>query len=169
MSLYSVDKLISEARRIAAEYRRATGKPLGISAEIAAHDACTFLGLEPENKAVGYDAVGIKGKRKGCHFQIKGRAIFDESKGGQRLGQLKVEQDWDFILLVIMDENFDTNEIYEISRENILNDLKDSDSAIRQKRGAISVARFKHLAELVWNKEQGLIENEMWDNQARTP
>jgi hypothetical protein len=30
VSLYSVDKLISEVRRIAAEYRRATGKALGI-------------------------------------------------------------------------------------------------------------------------------------------
>ena len=58
MSLYSVDKLISEARRIAAEYRRATGKPLGISAEIASHDACTFLELEPHEDAIGYDAVG---------------------------------------------------------------------------------------------------------------
>lgn len=80
MSLYSVDKLISEARRIAAEYRRTTGKPLGISAEIARHDACTNLELEPQEDAAGYDAIGLKGEREGVRFQIKGRAIFDGKK-----------------------------------------------------------------------------------------
>lgn len=168
MSLYSVDKLISEARRIAAEYRRATGKPLGISAEIACHDACTYLELEANEEAVGYDAVGLKGNREGSRFQIKGRAIFDGQKGGQRLGQIKVEQDWDKILLVLMDEDFETTEIYEASREEILKDLDEAGTSSRQKRGVMSVARFKRLAHLVWNKEEGLIDDEVWNNQART-
>jgi len=168
VSLYSVDKLISEARRIAAEYRRATGKPLGISAEIATHDACSFLDLEPCEEAVGYDAVGLKGERKGQRFQIKGRAIFDEQKGGQRLGQIKIEQDWDKILLVLMDEDFETTDIYEASREDILADLDDSGTSNRKKRGAMSVARFKRIAHLVWNKDDGLIDNEIWTNQTGT-
>ena len=168
MALYSVDKLISEARRIAADYRRATGKPLGISAEIASHDACTFLKLEPHEEAVGYDAIGLIGERKGQRFQIKGRAIFDEQKGGQRLGQIKIEQDWDKILLVLMDEDFETTEIYEASREDIINDLDDSASRNRQKRGVMSVARFKHIAHLVWTREEGLIDDELWSNQTVT-
>lgn len=166
MSLYSVDKLISEARRIAADYRRATGKPLGISSEIARHDACTYLELEPKDDAVGYDAIGLNNERKGLRFQIKGRAIFDENKSGQRLGQIKVEQEWDFIVLVIMDEDFETSEIYEVSREEVLEDLADSEKSKRKKRGAMSVARFKRLAHLVWNRDEGLIGNEVWDNQA---
>lgn len=168
MSLYSVDKLISEARRIAAEYRRATGKPLGISAEIASHDACTYLDLEANEDVIGYDAVGLKGDRKGIRFQIKGRAIFGEQKGGQRLGQIKVEQDWDKILLVLMDEDFETTEIFESSREEILKDLDDVGTNNRQKRGVMSVARFKRLAHLVWNKDEGLIEDEVWNNQTGT-
>ncbi len=166
VSLYSVDKLISEARRIAAEYRRATGKPLGISAEIAAHDACTYLELEACEDAVGYDAIGLNGDRKGCRFQIKGRAIFDEKKGGQRLGQIKTEQEWDKILLVLMNEDFETTEIYEASREDMLEELGEAGTSNRKKRGAMSVARFKHLAKLVWNREEGLIADEVWDNQA---
>jgi len=169
VSLYSVDKLISEARRIAAEYRRATGKPLGISAEIARHDACTFLELEPHEDATGYDARGLTGEREDLRFQIKGRAIFDEKKGGQRLGQIKIDQDWDKILLVIMDEDFETTEIYEASRDVILENIEDSNSGNRQKRGAMSVARFKRFAQLVWNKDEGLIEDEVWDNQASHP
>lgn len=166
MSVYSVDKLISEARRIAADYRRATGKPLGISAEIACHDACTYLGLEPHDDAIGYDAIGLNGEREGKHFQIKGRAIFDEKKGGQRLGQIKVEQDWDKILLVLMDEDFETTEIYEASRNDMLEELDEAGKSNRQKRGAMSVARFKRLAHLVWNREQGLLEDTVWSNQA---
>ena len=165
MSLYSVNKLISEARRIAAEFRRTTGKPLGISAEIANHDACTFLQLEAQDDAVGYDAIGLHGSRKGHRFQIKGRAIFDEKKGGQRLGQIKTDQEWDKILLVLMDEEFETTEIYEASRDDILNDLDDVSTSNRSKRGAMSVARFKRLAQLVWTRDEGLIDDEVWDNK----
>lgn len=169
MSLYSVDKLISEARRIAAEYRRTTGKPLGISAEIARHDACTYLKLEPHEDAIGYDAMGINGEREGLRFQIKGRAIFDEKKGGQRLGQIKVDQNWDKILLVLMDEDFETTEIYEASREDMLDDIDEAGASSRTKRGAMSVARFKRLARLVWSNDEGLIEDKVWDNQASNP
>lgn len=166
MSLYSVNKLISEARRIAAEYRRTTGKPLGISAEIARHDACTNLNLEPNEDSVGYDALGLTGEREGLRFQIKGRAIFDEKKGGQRIGQIKIEQNWDKILLVLMNENFETTEIYEASREGILDDFEEANNnSNRKKRGAMSVARFKRLAHLVWRSEEGLINDEVWDNQ----
>lgn len=168
MSLYSVDKLISEARRIAAEYRRTTGKPLGISAEIARHDACTNLELEPHEDATGYDAIGLKGDREGVRFQIKGRAIFDEKKGGQRLGQIKTEQDWDKILLVLMNENFETTEIYQASRDDILKDIDEAGTTGRSKRGVMSVARFKRLAHLVWNNDEGLIEDKIWDNQANS-
>lgn len=168
MALYSVDKLISEARRIAADYRRATGKPLGISAEIARHDACQFLQLEPvENTNQGFDAVGQQPPRQDRRIQIKGRAIFDESKSGQRIGQLKTDQDWDSVVLVIMDENFETTEIYEAMRSQIMEELEQA-SASRSRRGAMSVARFKHLAQLVWTREQGLIGDEIWSNQAAT-
>ncbi len=168
MSLYSVDKLISEARRIAAEYRRTTGKPLGISAEIARHDACTYLGLEPHEDAIGYDAMGLTGEREGLRFQIKGRAIFDEKKGGQRLGQIKVDQNWDKILLVLMNEDFETTEIYEASHEDMLDDIDEAGVSNRKKRGVMSVARFKRLAQLVWNNDEGLMNDEVWDNQANT-
>lgn len=169
MSLYSLDKLIPEARRLAAEYRRTTGKPLGgISAEIAEYDACRLLDLELcENRQGGYDAIG-HGAREGKRVQIKGRAIFDEKKGGQRIGQLKVEQDWDSVVLVLFDENFEPYEIYEAGRDEVLEALDESSGGSRKKRGAMSVAKFKIIARLVWNHEEGVIEDEIWDNQAGT-
>ncbi len=166
MSVYSVDKLIAEARRLAADYRRATGKPLaGVSSEICQYDAARLLDLEICNPPVGgYDAIG-RGEREGKRIQIKGRAIFDERKSGHRIGQLKLDQEWDSVMLVLMDENLEPFEIYEAERADIEADLARSRSR-RASRGAMSVARFKNLARLVWTRENGVETDEIWDNRS---
>lgn len=166
LTLFAVDKLMAEARRIAAEYRRTTGKSLGISSEISKHDACRLLDLDANDGASGgHDAVG-KGARQGLKIQIKGRAIFDESKSGQRIGQFKLDQSWDRVVLVLMDENFEPFEIYEAERAEIEDALRDKTSESRKKRGAMSVARFKNIAQLAWTREEGAVDDEIWDNQA---
>ncbi|MDX1811579.1 MAG: hypothetical protein R3240_06500 [Gammaproteobacteria bacterium] len=158
MSIYSTEKLVSEARRLASEYRKATGKALGISGEIAEFDAAHLLNLELcDDRSAGYDAVG-KGSREGKRIQIKGRAIFDEQKSGQRIGQLKTEQDWDSVVLVLMNEDYEATELYEADRDILLEALNESSSNNRKKRGAMSVAKFKIISNLVWSKENGLIE-----------
>ena len=164
MSLYAADKLIAQARVLAAEYRRTMGKPLpGISNEIAEHDAVKLLQLQPRPEGeTGYDAIDpARGDKR---IQIKSRTIFDESKSGQRLGQLKLERQWDSVVLVLMDENYEPYEIYEAERDDIL-EFIDSSSSSRAKRGAMSVSRFKIIGRLAWTKENG-IEPEVWDNQA---
>lgn len=165
MGVYSVDKLMSEARKLAAEYRRATGQPLPVSGEIAKHDACRLMDLEPSAGTGGYDAVGRQGAWEGKRVQVKGRAIFDERKSGQRIGQLKLDQEWDSVMLVIMDEEFEPVEIYEAGRPEIEDAMKQAESR-RQKRGAMSVARFKAIGRLVWTREEGIVEDEIWDNQS---
>ncbi|OOZ37752.1 hypothetical protein [Solemya velesiana gill symbiont] len=164
MGLYAANKLITQARQLAAEYRRTMGKPLpGISNEIALHDGIHLLELEPADEgAVGYDAIDPA--RDGLKIQIKSRTIFDESKSGQRIGQLKVEQDWDAVVLVLMDESYEPFEIYEAERDDLLEYI-DKASSSRAKRGALSVARFKIIGRLAWTREEGL-EPEVWDNQA---
>ena len=160
MAVYDVDKLMTEARKLAADFRRATGKPLGISNEIAVHDVIRLLKLVPaEPGAGGYDAIGT-GSREGKYIQIKGRTLFSDpsrdskggKKGGQRIGQIKAEQDWDSIMLILMDDNYEPWEIYEAGREAIL-EASAEGSAKRAKRGAMSVARFKAIGELVWSRE----------------
>lgn len=167
-SVYSVDKLIAQARLLATEYRRATGRPLaGISGEISQYDAARLLDLElrPGENA-GYDAIG-RGARAGRRVQIKARAIFDQSKSGQRIGQIKVDQDWDSVVLVLMDENFEPFEIYEAERADLVEALSDNTAGNRSKRGAMSVARFKAIGRLVWTREHGIEDDDgIWDNQA---
>jgi hypothetical protein len=164
LTLYAADKLIAQARVLAAEYRRTMGKPLpGISNEIAEYDALKLLQLAPKPEGEGgYDA--IDSTRDGKKIQIKSRTIFDESKSGQRIGQLKLDKDWDSVVLVLMDENYEPYEIYEAERVDILEYVNKSSSG-RAKRGAMSVARFKIISRLAWTRENGL-ESEVWDNQA---
>ncbi|MGD8785640.1 MAG: hypothetical protein PVG75_14445 [Thioalkalispiraceae bacterium] len=158
MAIYDVSKLIAETRRLAAEYKRATGKSLAVSSEIAKHDACELLQLEPiEDESVGgYDAIGLHPAWKGKRIQIKGRAIFDETKSGQRIGQLKLDKEWDAVALVLMNEAFETQEIYLATRKDVEDELSEIDSK-RQNRGAMTVARFKYLARLAWTPAEGII------------
>jgi hypothetical protein len=165
VSVYAPEKLIAQARKLAADYRRAMGKPLpGVSSEIAEHDAIRLLGLTPRPAGAegGYQATdpGRSDKR----IQIKSRAIFDEAKSGQRIGQLNTDREWDSVVLVLMDEEYEPCEIYEAEREDIL-DFVGKSSKGRQKRGAMSVARFKIIGRLAWTREDGA-EPEVWDNQA---
>jgi hypothetical protein len=155
MGVYRVDKLMAEARRLAAEYRRATGKTLAISGEIAVSDAVTLLGLEPaEEGAEGYDAV-----RRSAHgekrLQVKARMLFDDTtRRPHRLGQLKVDKPWDAVLLVLMDENYETVEMVEADRAAIEDSLAE---ATPNKRGTLSVARFRNIGRLVWTREEGRV------------
>lgn len=156
MSLYAADKLIAQARILAAEYRETMGKPLpGISNEIAEHDAMRLLSLQPKPEgAVGYDAVDPA--RNDLRIQIKSRAVFDEKKSNQRLGQLNVNHEWDSVILVIMNDQYMPIEIYEAYRDDLEEHMYESSSS-RAKRGALSLGKFKKIARLTWSKEQGHI------------
>lgn len=158
---YAADKLIAQARQLAAEYRRTMGKPLpGISNEIAEHDAVRLLDLETEaTPNAGWDAVDPTSGRR---LQIKSRTIFDETKGGERIGQLKMNQEWDAVVLVLMDEDYEPYEIYEALREDLAERCNTTSN--RSKRGAMSVARFKIVGELVWDRVNGRSHG-VWDNQ----
>lgn len=161
-NIYSVDKLIEQARQLAADYKKMMGKPLpGVSSEIAEHDATKYLGLKLcEDRSYGYDAIRLtSGPKK---IQIKARTIFNDNFRGQRLGQLKVDKQWDSVVLVLMDEDYQPYEIFEARREDVLNNINDNQS--RQKRGAMSVSKFRNIAELVWTKEDGLDES-IWHNE----
>lgn len=164
-NLYAPERLITQARKLAAEYRRTMGKPLpGVSSEIAEHDAIRLLKLEPRPLGAegGYQATDPA--RDGKRIQVKSRAIFDECKGGQRLGQLNLDSPWDSVVLVLMDEDYEPYAIYEAERDEVLAAVG-SASPNRAKRGAMSVARFKIIGRLAWTREDGL-EPEVWDNQA---
>jgi len=158
MAVYDVDKLMHEARKLAADYRRATGQALGISNEIATHDVIRLMKLVPaEPGAGGYDAIGT-GTREGKYIQIKGRTIFNDKKSGQRVGQIKMEQDWDSVMLILLNEDYEAQAIYEADRETLV-EATEEGSESRSKRGAMSVAKFKAIGTQVWSVDDASNED----------
>jgi len=151
MGVYKLDKLMDETRRLATEYRRSTGSTLPVSAELAKFDAISLLGLrsleEPES---GVDA--LRDTEQGVErIQIKGRVIFDPKKTGQRVGQLNFDANWDVVLLVMMDENYQSTAIYSISKSQLLKVLAEQQDGKNNSRGALSVKKFQAIAEQVWS------------------
>src|SRR5438132_12002486 len=143
-------EILGEAKKLAQEYRALTGKPLGITGEVAEYEAARILGLELTlARQAGYDALE---KRDGStrRLQIKGRCLLPNCKPGQRLGSIDVIKEWDAVLLVLLDENFDATEIYEAKRKAVLSALAAPGSKALHERGYLGVAMFKAIGILRW-------------------
>lgn len=154
-----VAEILAQAKALAKRYRALTGKPLGITGEVAEFSAAALLGLElaPAREA-GYDAIG---RENGVtrRIQIKGRCIPDGAKPGQRLGQIRLDREWDTVLLVIMDEDFEVRSIHEANRPEVEKALRAPGSKARNERGALSVARFKAIGKEIWTRERAMQKN----------
>ncbi len=134
--------LLRKAKELAKEYRALTGKPLGITGEIAEFEAAYHLDLKLMGaRQPGYDAT--EGEKK---IQIKGRCIQKDNHkrvDSQRVGSVNTDKDkvFDSVLLVLLDENFDAAAIYEAKRCDVEAVLKKSN-----KRRDLSVGKFKSIA-----------------------
>lgn len=143
MSIYDLDKLMKETRRLAVEYRKTTGQTLPVSADLAIYDAIRLMNLEkPSSEESGVDA--ILGDKK---IQIKGRVIFDTSKMNQRIGQLNEKGNWDFIYLVLFNSEYQTTAIFAANREQLKEQLN---STSKNARGKMTVRKFQILSHKIW-------------------
>ncbi|PCJ88931.1 MAG: hypothetical protein COA54_01510 [Thiotrichaceae bacterium] len=154
MSLYSLDKLINETRRLAAEFKRTTGTMLPVSGEIARYDVSTHLKLTlNDDPNCGHDAIGLL-ERAGIKYLIKSRVVGDTVKSGHRIGQLNLNGNWDIIVLSLMNNDFEPMEMYQLKRADVIDVLANANKK-RGKRGAISIAKFKIIGDLIWTRENG--------------
>ena len=146
-------EILGEAKKLAQEYYALTMKPLGITGEVAEYEAARILGVEltPARQA-GYDAIE-RSEKSVRHLQIKGRCLLPNCKPGQRLGSIAVKKDWDAVLLVLLDENFDATEMYEAERLAVLAALAAPGSKARNERGQLGVSKFKAIGKLRWRRE----------------
>lgn len=150
-----VVRILEQAKQLAQEYHRLTGKPLGITGEVAEYEAARILGLSlSAARQAGYDGTRqVNGKT--IHYQIKGRRILSNANPGQRLGQIKLNNEWDAVLLVLLDENFDATHIFEASREQVTKALLEPGSRSRNERGALSIGKFKSIGRPLWERKAG--------------
>jgi len=149
--LKEVGRILGSARRLATRYYNLTGRPLGITGEVAEYEAVRLLRLErsPVRQA-GYDAIR---RRRGrvTKLQVKARCILDPSKPGQRIGQIRLDREWDKVLLVILDRHLDPVEILEAGRAAVMRALLRPGSKARNKRGALALNQFKRIARRIWH------------------
>jgi len=151
----SLEFLLAKAKRLAKEYYRLTGRPLGITGEVAEYEAARLLALRiAEVRQPGYDAWRLKGRRRE-RIQVKGRVILPDAKPGQRIGRIDITKKWDTVILVLLDENYDATEILEAGRRAITRALTAPGSRSRNERGALGVAKFRSIGRRVWPPPSG--------------
>lgn len=145
-------EILSSAKVLAKEYRELTGRPLGVTGEVAEYEAARLLGLELANaRQAGFDAIrrSPDGETK---LQIKGRCLRDRSRGG-RLGRIELAHEWDAVLMVLLDEDLEAVAIYEAKRVAIKDALESPGSKSRNERGALAVSKFRAIGKLVWSRD----------------
>jgi hypothetical protein len=149
-----VMNLLANAKILAQQYRALTGKPLGITGEVAEYEASRILGIEltPARQA-GYDAIEtVNGSTR--RLQIKGRCLLKDCKPGMRLGAIDKKKDFDAVLLVLLDENFNALSIHEADRKTVLEALATPGSRARNETNALHVSKFKSIARLRWQQSR---------------
>jgi hypothetical protein len=144
-------ELLSQAKRVAKEYYQLTGKPLGITGEVAEYEVARLLGvtLTPARQA-GYDAIELVGDKLRT-YQVKGRYLPKGCTPGQRLGSLQTGKKWDAVLMVLLDAEYNATEIWEADRDPVISELTRPGSKARNERGALGVTKFKSISRLRWS------------------
>ncbi len=74
-----------------------------------------------------------------------------------RLGSIDIAKEWDAVLLVLLDDNYDTMKIFEAPRAQVIKAITDPGSEARNERGALSIPHFcsARLGRQVWPKVPG--------------
>lgn len=151
IDLIALKRVIQQARVLAKQYQEITGKPLGITGEVGEFIAADLLGLKlTEARQPGYDAIAPDGHR----VQIKTRCMLPGAHSGGRLGRIKLNHEWDTVMLVLIDADFEPIVIYEALRADIVSALKRPGSKSRNERGALSISKFKAIAAIVCNSAE---------------
>ena len=142
-------QVLAELKALAQEYRELTGRPLGITGEVAEHEAARLLGLKlMRAREAGYDAIDREGRR----VQIKGRCMRVGLKPGH-LGRIDVSKPFDAVLMVLLDESFDVISMHQAGCKDVCLALKATGSKSRNERGALSVSKFKSIGKTVWQRD----------------
>jgi hypothetical protein len=146
-----LQQLKCHAKALAGRYYALTGKPLGITGEMAELEAAELLGLElADPRTPGFDAYrnrnGVKER-----IQIKGRAVDPTDRYRGRCPSIKCGDQFDFVLTVLMDKtNLDVLEIWEASEAVVDARLKEPGSKSRNERASMGLSQFKNIATKVW-------------------
>lgn len=142
---------LRQAKVLAARYFELTGKPLGVTGEVAEYEAAQHLKLTlAAARTAAYDATAIRAGRTE-RLQIKGRAVDPNARYRGRVPKISLSGEFDTVLLVLLDKStFEAIEIWKSTRPKVEKRLTDPGSRARNERGQMSISQFKAIAEKVW-------------------
>lgn len=147
-----VVELLRQAKVLAVRYRQLTGKPLGITGEVAEFEAAAILGLDLHAaRTAGYDATKMR-EGKVVRVQIKGRCIADPKRVTGRVGKIDLRQPFDTVLLVLLDMDLNALVMYEAERAAVEVLLTKPGSKARNERGSVGISQFKAISTVRWIK-----------------
>lgn len=146
-----IKEILDTVRPLAAEYYRLTGKPLGVTGEVAEYVVAQELKLTlVPPRTSGHDAVR-KTPNGDERIQIKGRALDKDSKRSQRIGSIKAGAACDKVILVLLDSTtLEPVGMWEARYRDVVAHLEKPGSRARNERGSMSVSAFKKIAEPIW-------------------
>ncbi len=145
----NINEIIEDTKKLAREYYLATHKPLGVTSEIGEYEASKILKLSlAEARQPGFDALDRYNKK----VQIKSRCIYDKTKISQRTGTMKCKKEWDYAILVLLDEYYNAYEIYKANKPEIVNAINVPGSKSRNERETLAIGQFKRIANLEWKR-----------------
>ncbi|MBI6667212.1 hypothetical protein B1F73_04095 [Pseudomonas syringae] len=148
-----VFQILRDAKVLAKRYYLLTGKPLGVTGEVAEFEAARILDLELAlARQAGYDATET---REGLtlKIQIKGRYFPNAKLRGGRLGSIDLKQPFDTVLLVLLNGEYNAFQIYEASRYAVEMLLTKPGSKARNERGSVGISQFKAISSLRWERK----------------
>lgn len=147
-----VYEILSEAKLLARRYYHLTGKPLGVTGEVAEYEASRILGLELEQaRTAGYDAIETKDGID-LKIQIKGRYFPNRRMRGGRLGSIDLKQPFDIVMLVLLDGDYNAFQIFEAKRPDVEALLTRPGSRSRNERGSLGISQFKAISIFRWER-----------------
>jgi len=143
-----IRQILARVKPLAVEFYRLTGKPLGVTGEVAEYVAAETLRLKlVPARTCGFDA--LRGKER---IQIKGRAFDKSNKRSQRVSRIKQNASCDTVMLVLLDNTtLDAWEIWEVPMRLVRKELGRPGSKARNMRGALPVSWFKREGHRVWS------------------
>lgn len=140
-----------DAKVIAQRYHRLTGKPLGVTGELAELEAADLLGLDlAEARTPGFDALRHE-KNGTLRVQIKGRAVDRNAPYRGRYPSIKYGDQFDVVDVVLLDrDTLDVIEIWEATEGDVAERLSAPGSKARNERNSMGLSQFKSIAKRVW-------------------
>lgn len=147
----AVRELLQEAKRLAARYYALTGKPLGVTGEVAELEAAENLDLVlADARNPSFDAHQT---RDGVveRFQIKGRVVDSGDRYRGRVPSINYNGDFEWVLLVLLDRStYSAVEIWQASRRDVQARLEAPGSKARNERNSMAISQFLSIGRRAW-------------------